>query len=365
MTSPENPAVSLARRLRGLREHAWPDVSLTQRDLASALGGSRSLSVPLISSWENQHRPVVPPVERLQSYAAFFATRRSVESHPYRLLDDAELTPAEREQREQLEQQLLEARSQALEFQDPVVVAPPGPLAGPWRFEDGKPITIVCAPVPRKQQEALPAPDDPELAYANLYSYADADSLIELYGHIRAANPLSVVHLKKATYLTGYDYTTHVVLLGGMDWNDATTTLTDLLDLPVSQMPTDNPQARLPTMFRVETNTGEPRAFHPEWDSEDGHLLTDVGHFFRAPNPFNDKRTLTICNGIDSRGVFGMVRALTDEMFRDRNSAYLGRQFAGCDTYSVLTRIRILNGGVVTPDWNLEETRLHEWSTRA
>lgn len=361
MDTRENPAVALARRLRGLREYAWPDISVTQKDLARALGGSRPLSVPLISSWENAQRPVVPPADRLLAYAAFFASPRSVESRPYRSLADAELTSAEREHRDRLEQELLTARSEAIQFlEDATTSAPTGQLDGPWWFDDGKPITIVCAPLPDDQLRALPSPDDPHRAYANLHSYADADSLLELYGHIRAANPLSEVHHKKASELLPDDYTTHVVLLGGSDWNQATRSLTDMLELPVSQKPTSKSHARLPTMYQVANGAGESSDFYPAWSAE-GHLITDIGHFVRAPNPLNRKRTLTICNGIESRGVLGMVRALVDERFRDRNNAYLKKRFAGCDRYSVLTQIHIVDGAVMTPDWNLEHTRLHEW----
>ena len=42
----------LARRLRALRQERWPGISLTQGELAQALGGDYRLSVPLISSWE-------------------------------------------------------------------------------------------------------------------------------------------------------------------------------------------------------------------------------------------------------------------------------------------------------------------------
>lgn len=362
MNTRENPAVALARRLRGLREYAWPDISVTQKDLARALGGSRPLSVPLISSWENSQRPVVPPADRLLAYAAFFASRRSVESRPYRSIEDADLTSEEREHRDRLERELMNARSEAVQFlETATTTVPTGQLDGPWWFEDGKPITIVCAPVPVEQLEALPEPDDPNRAYAALHSYADADSLLELYGHIRAANPFSEVHFKKASELVPDDYTTHVVLLGGSDWNQATRSLIAMLDLPVSQEPTLKRNSRLPSMYVVDVPSGGIEEFHPQWDSSDGHLVNDIGHFVRAPNPLNGKRTLTICNGIESRGVLGMVRALVDERFRDRNNAYLKKRFAGRDKYSLLTRIRIVDGAVMTPDWNFDSTRLHEW----
>jgi hypothetical protein len=55
------------------------------------------------------------------------------------------------------------------------------------------------------------------------------------------------------------------------------------------------------------------------------------------------------------------VRALTDERFRDRNAGYLEDRFTGTDTASVLTRVRLAGGQVLTPDWTAEDTVLHAW----
>ncbi|MFN8078322.1 MAG: helix-turn-helix domain-containing protein, partial [Kineosporiaceae bacterium] len=67
----------LAERLRTLRTSAWPGVTVTQRQLADALGAS----APLVSSWENTGTDTIPPEERLYSYAQFFATARSLDGH--------------------------------------------------------------------------------------------------------------------------------------------------------------------------------------------------------------------------------------------------------------------------------------------
>src|ERR1700678_1593339 len=86
----------LARRLRELRERRWPDIVVTQSQLASALGGNKRLSVPLISSWESRTNPKIPTPQRLEGYAAFFASARSLEDrdHP-KLLSENELTDVE------------------------------------------------------------------------------------------------------------------------------------------------------------------------------------------------------------------------------------------------------------------------------
>jgi hypothetical protein len=61
-------------------------------------------------------------------------------------------------------------------------------------------------------------------------------------------------------------------------------------------------------------------------------------------------------------GVYGAVRALTDARFRDRNSEYLQERFADSASFCILTRVTVVNGVTLTPDWTIPETRLFEWS---
>src|SRR5215813_1334439 len=110
-----DPVRALAQRLRALREGHWDDVTITQQQLASALGVRKPVSVPLISSWESTNRPVVPPTDRLTDYATFFSTRRSVEDIPYRLLAESDLTREERLARDQLAHELRVLRESALQ----------------------------------------------------------------------------------------------------------------------------------------------------------------------------------------------------------------------------------------------------------
>ena len=58
---------------------------------------------------------------------------------------------------------------------------------------------------------------------------------------------------------------------------------------------------------------------------------------------------------------YGAVRALTDARFRDRNSDYLRTRFGDSDTYCILTRVPIVNGTTLTPDWTTGENTLFEW----
>jgi hypothetical protein len=79
------------------------------------------------------------------------------------------------------------------------------------------------------------------------------------------------------------------------------------------------------------------------------------------PESYNRERTLTFFTGMYSRGSYGAVRALTDPKIQERNAAYIASRFAGAQTYSIVSRVKIVANEVVVPDWTLDEIRLHEW----
>src|SRR5207237_5875818 len=121
------------------------------------------------------------------------------------------------------------------------------------------------------------------------------------------------------------DYTGHLVSLGGVDWNHATRSVLDLLQLPVAQVADWN-SAEGP-YFEI-TEGGEKTRHRPVLDRSHKKplLREDVALFARAVNPFNRQCTVTICNGMYGSGSFGAVRALTDARFRDRNAQYLAER---------------------------------------
>ncbi|SEF33084.1 Transcriptional regulator, contains XRE-family HTH domain [Amycolatopsis pretoriensis] len=343
---------ALARRLKGLREEQWPDVGLTQAQLAQALGG---LSISLISSWENADNPIRPPIKRLEAYATLFATRRSLEGG-FGLLPLDNLTDEERDRRKGLLDELLWLR----EGNEPAPAK--SEAADLWTFEDPEQwITIVCAPLPQEYRRHLSYADPESPDFVSLYTYADPDALIELFGHLRARNPESKVTFHTSEELTADDYTSHLVLLGGVDFNTATREVIERANLPVKQVARDAVGAH--GGFRV-TENGESKLIEPELD-EEGHLLEDVAHFYRGVSPFNRKRTVTVCNGMYSRGTLGAVRALTDGRFLDRNTAYVRERFGYGKPFSIISRVPVVGGQGLTPDWTLEENRLHEWPEAA
>jgi hypothetical protein len=376
----QEPRRILARRLRALREERWPEMKLTQTQLAATLSGSgKPVSVPLISSWESQRNPTAPPAFRLEDYATFFATPRSLEGEKWRLLRVEEMTEEEQAARHQLAQELTRLREDAVAIGgatgDDLAgrdVAARGPAtsqeiarslrSGPWRFVDGQPVTVVCAQLPRDMLGKMPyaSRDDPQ--YIEMYQYSDLDALFELYGHLRAANPTSLVKLQSAPQLDRDHYADHLVALGGVDWNRATRRVSDRLQLPVRQVADwDTPEG---PYFEVTEEDGHTIPYRPVLDEVDGRkiLREDIALFARAVNPYNRKRTVTICIGMYGAGGYGAVRALTDINFRDRNAEYVAERFGSAGAYCILTRVVVENGEAVTPDWTLADTRIFEWS---
>jgi transcriptional regulator with XRE-family HTH domain len=366
---PEPPA-ALAQRLRSLREDRFPGIHLTQEQLARALSKGKPVSAPAISSWENRGK--IPPVNRLESYARFFATPRSVAGDTPRLLADDELTEDEMAERDRLEAELMRLRDAALEpapapepspAQRPVVAVSTAPVAGSWYFPDRAPVTIVCAPLPERLRQSMPYSDPKDPDYIEAYTYADLDALIELFGHIRAVNPANQVWFRRASELVEDDYTTHLVLLGGVDWNDVAAELLEFFDIPVRQLSNNVEGEDWDAWFEVDTGADRIE-YRPRLDDVRGRkvLREDIAHFLRAPNPFNQRRTVTFCSGMYGRGTVGAVRALTDQRFRDRNEEYLDDRFGGSDTFGILMKVRMAPGGkVITPDWTRADNRLHEW----
>ncbi|MEV4140340.1 helix-turn-helix transcriptional regulator [Dactylosporangium sp. NPDC049742] len=353
-----NAKARLAVRLKSLRTDTGGP-ALTQSQLAKALG----VSPPLISSWESPGKPDLPPTARINAYARLFCTPRSFTAGRVQLIDEDDLDHDEQAGRRELEEELLALRDAANGTSGGTRPVRPADEelrrlhSGPLFFADGRPITIVCARLPPEFRRNMPYVDPAEPDYTESYTYADLDTLLELHGHLRAANPLSQIRVRADDALSADDLTTHLVLLGGVDWNFLTRTLLNRLDVPVTQhdrLGDDETGAAFQVRAGDDTHVFAPTLV-------DGQLVEDVAHFYRAPNPYNRLRTVTIFNGMFGRGTYGAVRSLTDERFRDRNGGYLAARFAQRDTFSILTSVQIVRGEVLTPDWTVPETRLHEW----
>jgi len=376
----QDPRQLLARRLRALREDRWPGRRVTQPQLAEALGG---VSVPLISSWESQTNPRIPPLSRLDAYAALFATERSFDGAQAHLISVQEMSDEERQKMRGLRRELTELRNAAMRAGAATGTTnlEPRPLrqpvesldGGPWSYPDGDVITIVCAQWPQPMREKIPYTNVNDPDYIELLTYSELDALFELYGHLRATNPANQVNLRAADKLVADDYSSHPISLGGIDWNNLTTSTLEKLRLPVRQVADWSPEGEqyfevdeggAKTQYRplLKTVTRTVVREDKAVTEEKKVLEEDVALFARATSPFNARRSVTICNGMYGRGTYGAVRALTDVRFRERNTEHLQERFGDSKSYCILTRVPIVNGATLTPDWTTGDYVLFEWA---
>jgi transcriptional regulator with XRE-family HTH domain len=351
-------AVRLAHRLRDLRLHEWSGVSLTQAQLARALSAQSRVASATLSSWENINNPKAPTTARLSAYARFFATRRSLDGEPHLIAVD-ELDDDERDRFEQLEEELSGLHS-ALEEAPASEVERRLLLS----FDDTGPIVILCPEAPAESRGSLA--NDKDVNYTRLHRFADADALLEMFGHIRALNPDRPVLSRLPSEIQQAELQNHLVIIGGIGWNPMVRRIQTELrkKLPVEQV--DDPQLSTGEVFRVrKEETGEEMTYFPATEEIDGdiQLTEDIGLIARLPNPFNSSRTLTICNGVHSTGVLGAVLAVTDETVRPANEKYLAQQFPKGE-FAMLVRVPLVSGSVLAPDLQNPETRLFEWSPK-
>ena len=328
--------------------------SSTQDQLAATLSTEKNLASATVSSWESLKSPKLPPAHRLRAYARYFATPRSVKEAV--LLPFDELTPEEREAYKRLETELLRLRREAGVGESPIEDPT---FKRSWHFPDAGQVTFVCAELPDDKQGPFGNPEDPN--YTELQTYADIDALMELHGHIRAENPTATVHFRTPPNIEPDELTGHLILLGGVVWNEITGRLAQMAKLPIRQVKI--PKLDSGEIFVVEDN-GEEREFWPQWiDTDKGKQLLseDVGLFARVPNPLNASRTLTICNGIHSRGVYGAVRTLTDGELRDGNERYIATAFGDAKSFAILMWVQVIKNKAMTPDFNSSDVVLYKW----
>ncbi len=348
MALDRDQASRLARALRELREDLWPDAELTQAQLAAALSAEGRVAPATLSSWESTTAPKTPSFARISSYARFFSTPRSLTGQPH-LIPEEELEPEELARFRELESRLLDL-SAPDERQ----------AAHTFQFETG-PVNVICPQVPPKLRG--PLADERHPNFNKLQQYGDADALVELYGHVRAENPRLAVFHRLTVDVVSDDLSSHVILLGGIGWNVVTRRFQRALNqVPITQIVDDAVDGG--DIFQIDSPAGGvEQVLYPEYDESAGEkeLVADIGYIARLRNPFNINRTLTICNGVFTGGVFGAVRCLTDAAVREENERYLAQRFPEGE-FAMLLRVLVVANEIVSPVLQNPESRLFEWS---
>jgi hypothetical protein len=158
------------------------------------------------------------------------------------------------------------------------------------------------------------------------------------------------------------DLTGHLILLGGVVWNEITGRFLEMAKLPVRQVDRGLESGEI---FVAGAGNKE-REFWPKWKDPDQKLLSeDVGMLARLPNPLNASCTLTICNGVHSRGVYGAVRTLTDAKLRDGNERYISTNFGDARSFGILMSVKVIEKQAMTPDFNSPDVVLYQWAQGA
>jgi transcriptional regulator with XRE-family HTH domain len=347
----------LARRLRDLREREWPTAGLTQAQLAEALSAERRVASATLSSWENVKNPKTPTTARLTAYARFFSTRRSLDGGVPHLVPVDDLDDEERERFDKLEEELFELRAAAPDEPRPEVL-----LRQLLSFDDTGPLVILCPEVSAGSRGTLA--DEKDINHTRLHRFADADALLHVFGYIRELNPGRAVLHRLPSDVRQSDLQNHLVIIGGIGWNPTLKRIQTQLNkrLPVEQV--EDERLSSGEVFRIRDEvTGEERTYFPTMEEIDGsdQLTEDIGLIARLANPFNIGRTLTIFNGVHSKGVLGAVLTLTDQTVRPANEKYLADRFPAGE-FAMLIRVLVVDGTVLAPDLANPERRVFEWA---
>ncbi len=216
------------------------------------------------------------------------------------------------------------------------------PANNPWLFNSDANITLVCAELPVDRRPIYA--DRHNYNYVSLSAFADLDSLVEIYGHIRALNPASTVTIRSAHNLATDDLNGHIVLIGGIIWNSAASWFEQLVNLPVKQLVHDG------DVFQATLETGEERRFSPNLiDGSDGAIGTDVGLFARTHNPYSPAHTITFCNGVTVHGVRGVIRCFTEPALSASNTDALATRLP-TTPFCALIQVEVFNSEAAVPD---------------
>jgi hypothetical protein len=168
-------------------------------------------------------------------------------------------------------------------------------------------------------------------------------------------NPSSDVRVVRADRYDAEDLQAHVVLLGNPARRGGGAGLVVEESIPVRRRTVDD---AVGDVFEP-VHSGPDGQLRPRFS--DGRLVEDVGMFARTRNPWYSTRTLTVCSGLYTRGVYAAVRCLTDGGLGEENAAYLRGLAARADTFGVVMRVRTADHLVPTPDLRDPRNRLFEF----
>jgi transcriptional regulator with XRE-family HTH domain len=376
---PSIPGRRLAERLRSLREREY--APLTQKQLAKALGAS----ITMVSFWENPVSDRLPPPSRLAAYARLFCTGRSFASGAPRRLGDEELTEEERHREAELYDELLELRERAQSTGAPTSARERATddesslirRGSLWRFSVGEAVSIVNADA----ADPPPYANHSHLNYSQYVRFADLDSLMEVFGQLKADNPRSMIRILAPEKFDEDFALNQLVIVGGAAWREVrkstpwiaredyrpATWAVQEENLPIATpwlAPDVTPPIAQPSgeTYIFECSVADERRTFSSLPIAEG-LAKDIGLIARVPHPIIPGRTVTLLSGITSRGVHGAALCFTDSHVREDNERYLAERLANTNTFCIVMNVLIANNIALPPNLWVDNTCLWEWST--
>jgi hypothetical protein len=186
---------------------------------------------------------------------------------------------------------------------------------------------------------------------------------MDLYAHLRAENPTLDVFHRLSREVSIDDFSNHVILLGGVGWDEVARHFDRAISrVPIRQIAVDDLADG--DIFQVDA-FDNAQLFYPEYELQNYNgvreLVTDVAYVARLRHPLKASRTLTICNGIHSRGVLGAVRCFTDASVRQANENYVANRFPKGE-FALLLRVPVVGNDIVSPELQDPATLLYEWA---
>jgi hypothetical protein len=192
--------------------------------------------------------------------------------------------------------------------------------------------------------------------YSRYAKFADLDSLVEVFGQVKADNPENMIRILAPDELTQDFALNQLIIVGGAAWREVRTSTPWLVHNV--QLPIEHPAGEEDDF--TLTVGDETKQFAPL--RINGTLVQDIGMIAQVPHPIIEGSTVTLLSGITSRGVHGAALCFTDSHVREDNERYIEDKFGSTEAFCVVMKVPIANNAALPPNLWRENIRLWEWS---
>jgi len=191
-------------------------------------------------------------------------------------------------------------------------------------------ITVVCPELPPSYRPRYSQRDSQE--YVRLSKFGDLDALMEVLTLLPKIAPEREVRYLVPSELHRKDREGDLIVIGGPDFNELTEKSNRAVDLPYEcKVVRGVPQY-------VDQTNGEK--FVMEFDKHKRESM-DYGLFARLPNPWNEKSTMILIEGLGTRGVLGALFAFGLHATGKRNAKAVMDRLGTSSGFAVLIPVPV------------------------